>query len=191
KLRSRKKECKPNEPEKILTRQVLRQRIVPDWLWHKANKAIAARNRNGDCARGSQHPLAGISRNTRGPLSNLFVCFCGARMWVDGRNNGGYRCSAAKKALCWNKATALRDFTREAISRAVLDRLLNLDGTVETLVQYASQLQLDDGPSRKRESELRSRVRELERVCGRLTTAVESTDESIPPLVCQLLERRH
>jgi hypothetical protein len=106
KLRSGRRVQRRNDHPEM--REMEHLRIVPDWLWFKANKAIDNRQRKRDRARGASHPLAGIPRDSRGPLARCFVCFCGAKMYGDGRQEGGYRCSAAKQGLCWNKATTLR-----------------------------------------------------------------------------------
>ncbi|HEX3727762.1 MAG TPA: recombinase family protein [Pirellulales bacterium] len=167
----------PRPEAEVPSRSMEHLRIVPDWLWHGANQAIS--NRNTNPRRGEENPLWGISRDRRGPLSNNFECVCGARMHVDGRADGGYRCSVCKKGRCWNKATALRELTHSAISKAVVEKLLSMDGALDAIVQHIQALYAEDSPRRQRETELRTQGSELERICQRLVRAIESSDD--PP----------
>jgi len=92
----------PNpHPDKILERDMPHLRIVDDWVWYAANEVIDGRRRKADSKRGDDHPLAGIPRDSRSPLANLFFCaICGAKMHMEGRNEGGYRCSGARRGRC-------------------------------------------------------------------------------------------
>jgi hypothetical protein len=70
-----------NEPEEVWTREMPHLRIVEDWLWLGANAAIDERCNHESPPGGAEHPLAGIPRDSRGPLSGLFFCGnCGAKM---------------------------------------------------------------------------------------------------------------
>ena len=109
-------------------------KIVREFLWQRANDAIDSRDTHGARPRGKDHPLHGIPRDSRGPLSNLFDCgVCGHKMWQEGRNEGGFRCSAARqnkgrhKGVCWNRATALRALTLDRIGTAVSNAILEQD----------------------------------------------------------------
>jgi DNA invertase Pin-like site-specific DNA recombinase len=149
----------PNEPEEISEEELPHLRIVPDWLFRDANKAIDQRRTRDEFSSGIDHPLYGIPRDSRGPLSRIATCgICGGRINLDGRLEGGYRCSRTrgKDPGCWNRATALRQLTRERIGEVIAcalndsiplildiaDRLRNhfedgtaLQGTLDALVQ--------------------------------------------------------
>lgn len=163
--------------------------MVPDWLWAKANRAIAGRTRTPEPLQGDDHPLANIRRNSRGPLSNLFVCVCGAKMWAEGRNEGGYKCSGAHNGECWNKATALKTISHQAIAKAVIDKLLVLDGSLDALVDFGQQLDREQGHWREREAELRAREQNLKQRCKRLVESIETSTAPPAPLVEQLTQR--
>lgn len=184
--RSGKRRQVRNEPDEVLTRPMEHLRIVPDGLWYAANEAIKERALDEPAPRGAAHPLAGIPRNSRGPLSGLFVChICGGKMYMEGRVEGGYRCSNAPRGLCWNKATALRDLTHERIGRAVVDRLLALDGVLDPFLAYVQGLLQDEEPVRMRQTELQAEEAEHLRARDGLVAAIEQAKE--PPAV--LLER--
>ncbi|QDT44030.1 Recombinase [Gimesia alba] len=107
----RSKQIRNPDPGNIQTRAMPHLRIIEDWLWYKANEVIDQRGARSSYPQGIDHPLYGISRDSRSPLSRLFICgICGSKMHMDGRREGGFRCSAASKNRCWNSATALRDF---------------------------------------------------------------------------------
>jgi len=75
-----------NDPDNVLTRETPHLRIVSDWLWHKANKAIDDRRRCKEILRGAERPLTGVSRESCGPLSGIITCgCCGNNVHVDGR----------------------------------------------------------------------------------------------------------
>lgn len=79
--RSGKRKQVRTEPELVLTRPMEHLRVVPDWLWYDANTAITERALRDPGPKGLDHPLAGIPRDSRGPLSSLFVCgICGGKM---------------------------------------------------------------------------------------------------------------
>ena len=145
--------------------------------------------RTQDTPQGDDHPLANIPRDSRGPLSNLFVCFCGAKMWAEGRNEGGYKCSGACNGECWNKATALKTITHQAISEAVADELLVLAGAVDALLQYGQQLDQDQDGWRKREAELLAEERGLSHRCQRVLDSIETSNEPPASLVDRLDQR--
>jgi hypothetical protein len=100
----------PNNPAEVLRREMFHLRIVSDYLWDTANAAIDARQNHQPPLAGPDHPLARIPRNSRGPLSEIF--FCGAcltgKMYMEGREEGGYRCSRAHKGECWNSSSRPR-----------------------------------------------------------------------------------
>jgi DNA invertase Pin-like site-specific DNA recombinase len=80
-----------NDADKVLTREMPQLRIVSDALWYQANQAINDRNSRPVRPRGEENPLAGIPRNSREPLSNIFFCgCCHGKMYAQGRNEGGY-----------------------------------------------------------------------------------------------------
>ena len=80
KLRSGKKSPVWNEEKEVWTREMPELRIVSDALWYRANEAIDARMCKKVYQRGADHPLFGIPRNSRGPLSTCFICgICGAK----------------------------------------------------------------------------------------------------------------
>ena len=189
KLRKLKKVARRRRPEDVKRRPMERQRIVPDWLWAKANRAIEGRVRTKDTPQGDDHPLANIPRDSRGPLSNLLVCFCGAKMWAEGRNEGGYKCSGACNGECWNKATALKAITHQAISTATADALLALAGALDGLLQYGQQLDQDQDGWRKREAELLAEERSLSQRCQRVLDSIETGKEPPASLVDRLDQR--
>jgi hypothetical protein len=166
-------------------------RIVPDWLWHAANEAITGRNLCAPRPRGRDHRLAGIPRNSRGPLSGLF--FCGVchtgKMHMDGRNGGGYRCGNARKGRCWNKATASRDVVHEHIGRALRERLLSLEGVVDNLLEEIPRRLRDEGPLQEMLVDLQSQEAQLLAARQRLLEAIEQAKGAVEVLVARLLER--
>ncbi len=70
------REQKRAQPSEMWLREMEHLRIIPDWLWFKANDTIAVRTRKKAHRRGEDHPLAGIPRDSRGPLSEVFICGC-------------------------------------------------------------------------------------------------------------------
>lgn len=179
-----------NNPDEVLTREMPHLRIVDDSLWHRANDVIAERNRNRSPRRGPEHSLAGVPRDSRGPLSGLFLCgICNGKMHMDGRREGGYVCSNAARGQCWNKATALRDLTHERIGQAIHDALLDLDGVPNLIVEEVQRRLLDDGPTRNQLAELRRRETTLESAQQRLLAAIEN-DSDAPEVLTERLRAR-
>ncbi len=146
-----------NEPENILTRQV--RPIVAPALWKSANQAIDNRNLNPDAPSGIDNPLANIPRDSRGPLSTLFICgICGGKMHVQGRAEGGYRCGRAKSGACWNRATALQALTHEQIGCRIVEQLLADPGHLEAVVKHLEQVFQRDEPRKHRLAELEAEI---------------------------------
>ncbi len=163
----------PNDPEEVLKRDKPELRMVEDWLWYAANEAIDARAPKTEIPRGPANPHYGVPRDSRGPLSGIFRCRCSAKMQVDGRVEGGYRCSLVRRGECWNKATALRDQTHRWLSQAIIQYLEGLAGQVDTLVNSATYL-LDDGGQREaQKTRLQQKQVELEAAQEQLLRAIE------------------
>ena len=189
KLRTRKETVRRRPAEEVRSRSMEHLRIVPDHLWYQANDAIDSRNRNPNRPVAEAHPLHGIPRDSRGPLSTIFVCFCGEKMWVDGRNEGSYRCSGAKRGRCWCRCTALRSITHCAISRAVVNKLLSLSGSLEAILEFTSELAQSGDHLHQREGELNALAIEAGRKRDRLIAAIESSDEDVVELATLLGQR--
>src|SRR5207245_1392730 len=103
-----------NDPSQILTREVPHLRIVSDSLWYAANEAIQTRKKCLANPRGADHPSTGVPRDSRGPLMSVFFCGrCHAKMYQEGRGQGGYRCKNASRRICWNRASALAALVHE------------------------------------------------------------------------------
>jgi DNA invertase Pin-like site-specific DNA recombinase len=183
--------------EEMWEREMPHLKITPDWLWFKANDVIVKRTRGKDRPRGDDHPLAGIPRNSRGPLSKVFFCGCKDchhKMYQDGRNEGGYRCGAASKTgCCWNKATALRDDVHHHLKVAISDKLTALNHEFQTIVDGLHGLFCKDLDSQQqRLSELAQNERQLDNACESLSEAIEiakQTQEPLPRLVKRLIKR--
>ena len=172
----------PNpKPENVLTREMPHLRIVEDWLWYQANEAIGNRARGKDRPSGIDHPLHGIPRDSRSPLSNSFVCgICGSKMYMTGRNEGGYRCSAAVHGKCWNKTTALRDLTHQRIGTAISQAILEASQTaVPELLKYMVKRLADRGDLAKRQADLQCRQSALKREQDLLLKFI--TEQDHPP----------
>jgi hypothetical protein len=173
--------------DKIWTREMPHLRIVSDDLWYRANAAIDARRRDNGRVRGPEHPLHGIPRDSRGPLSNLFVCgCCGSKMSMEGRNEGGYRCSAVRRRKCWVKATALRDEVHAAISKAVVERLLAPEALVDEFIRYAESVYADDTRRAAELETLVAREQELAQTCQRFGDAIEQGKGKLETVVSRL-----
>ena len=166
-----------NNPEEVLTRELPSIRIVPDSLWYSANAAIDRRVRRRNGPREQDRPLAGIPRDSRGPLSGIYKCFCGARMHVDGRIEGGYRCSLVRKGKCWNKATSLKEMTHRALREAIVDRLRLLDDELDRMLGRVQEVFDDGGRREHRKKCLRARKRELLLALERLNDSIESAKQ--------------
>jgi DNA invertase Pin-like site-specific DNA recombinase len=184
------RQSRRNDPGQIWTRSMPDLRIVSDWLWHAANRAIDERGSGSKVPQGDEHPLAGIPRDSRGPLSKVFVCGrCSEKMYVDGRNEGGYRCADARRNECWNKASALRDLTHRAIGRAIIDQLQSLGDKVNGLAQRAAALLDDHGQCEARRVELVEQERELETSLKNLNDAIEKEEEPPESIVQRISQR--
>lgn len=162
-----------HDPAQMLTRDMPHLRIVSDALWYAANRKIDERQRNKRVPSGDNHPLANVTRETRFPLTNLFVCgICGNKMWGDGRNEGGYRCGGVRDGSCWNKATTLRDFAHQQISKAIVHELLSLGSTLHVIVDHISELLRLETSSETQRSKLSEKVQRLTERCVRLAEAI-------------------
>jgi hypothetical protein len=166
-----------NDPEEVLTRELPNMRIVPDWLWYAANAAIDRRVRRRNGQEEPDHPLAGIPRDSRGPLSGIFRCFCGARMNVDGRVEGGYRCSLVLKGKCWNKATSLKEMTHRALGDAIVGQLRLLDDELDRMLGRVQELFDDGGRREHRKKCSQARVHELRLALERLNDSIETAEQ--------------
>ena len=84
-------------------------------------------------------------------LSNCFVCeCCGNKMYQDGRNEGGFRCSKLSACSdCWNKASALRDFTYQQIGRAICDAIMPFTEMVDPIVDFVTASYSNDDQRRR------------------------------------------
>ena len=176
----------PNDPDEVLSREMPELRIVDDALWYAANEAIDKRNRHGDQPSGKENPQYGIPRDSRGPLSGVFLCRCGAKMQMDGRGKGAYRCGQAKDGDCWNKATALRDETHEWLFGAIRQQLESLDGELDNLVANATNLLDYDGCQESQRTDLERRRAKLEESQERLMSAIELSKRPLETLVAKL-----
>lgn len=181
----------PNpDPTKVLQREMPHLRMVADWLWHKANRAIDDRATPGTRPGGREHALFGIPRDSRSLLSNIFVCgICGSKMHAEGRNEGGYRCSAARHGDCWNKATCLREFAHGAIISAVSEAILAAaPESAEILIGYIESLIMDQGQLREEQRNLAKRRTELQKRQQRTVSAIQRA-ESSPEFLNQAVEQ--
>jgi hypothetical protein len=183
------RQSRRNDPEKIWTRSMPHLRIVPDWVFHAANQAIDKRGSGREVPQGDEHPLAGIPRDSRGPLSKIFFCKCGGKMRVDGRNEGGYRCARARPNGCWNKATALRDFAHRAIGGTIIKQLQSLGDKVSALARRAAELLDDHGQCEARRAELVVKERDLQETLRKLNDALEKVEEPPESTLQRLSER--
>lgn len=170
----------PN-PNMVWTRNMPHLRMVDDLLWYSANNVIDGRARKSESLAGRNHPLYGIPRDSRSPLSNLFVCrICGGKMYMTGRNEGGYRCSAATHGECWNKTTALRELTHQRIGSAVSQAIIDASqDSIPELVNYMTERLAERGDVVTRQEEYQRRHRELERQKERLLKVI--IDQDNPP----------
>ncbi|MBW3595718.1 MAG: recombinase family protein [Planctomycetes bacterium] len=193
---SGKRKQKPNDPDKVQVRDMSHLRIVSDSLWHQANSAIDAncRGKNGrGCGKSS---LVGVPRDSRGPLSGVFVCgVCSGadhpgKMYAgEGRTGNSYRCQHAKKNVCWNKATCERGLAHERIRDAVTDALECIRGDLGPLLSRLSEFAADERQQEERAVELRMRIDEHQHAIEKLAVAIETTDEPPEILVQRLAQR--
>lgn len=133
-----------NDDDEVLTREMPHLRIVSDVLWHMANKVIDDRAPDVGFPQGREHPNYGIPRDSHGPLSKVAFCVCGAKIHKAGRIEGGYRCRRAKSGDCWNRATALCEFThvelRDCIVKCFGDSTARLTACVIQRLQCLTTL---------------------------------------------------
>lgn len=187
--RKGKRKSERNDPAKILVRQMPHLRVVPDALWIRANNAIADRRRNRkDPSKGRDHPLAGISRDARGPLSGVFVCGrCLGKLYVDGRADGGYRCRNARSGKCWNKATSLRLFCHQEIGNAIIVRLRSLDQELDRLVEQVRDAFNDHGLRRDQREQCQQTEREALEALENLAKVAEKAKE-LPDIILERIK---
>jgi DNA invertase Pin-like site-specific DNA recombinase/DNA-binding transcriptional MerR regulator len=189
-LRTGKSKIEWNDPDKVQTRKSEHLRMVPDWLWYKANEVVDSRRVFKEWYRGELHPLHGTSRDRHKLLSKVFVCgICGGPMHSHGRHNGSYRCANASRGKCWNRLYCDRDRTHLAIVKAVVDAVLSLEGMQDAILARARELHESGG---KHEAELRRlevRERKLRSQIEHLGHAVEHSGGEIASLVKRLAER--
>ncbi len=176
-------------PAKALEREMEHLRMVEDDLWDRANAAIDQRAPNHDTSRGLDHPLAGIPRDSRGPLSNVFFCVCGGKMHGIGRKAGGYRCQDAKNGPCWNRATTYRKLAHEQIAGRVVAELLAANGYLDVLSRHIERLFADDEPRKQRIRELMREIREDAEKRDRVLDAIENAESDHPSLLARLQQR--
>ena len=101
-------------------------------------------------------------------------------MIMEGRNEGGYRCGGARKKCCWNKATALREFTHTQIGTAVSDLLLRESGNlIPTLIEYMERSIRHGADFDKQEMDLKKDMADIKRQEERLLKVILEQDH--PP----------
>jgi DNA invertase Pin-like site-specific DNA recombinase len=178
-----------NAPDRVLTREMPHLRMVDDWLWYSANQAVDERTTRKLFPAGSEHPLHGIPRDSRGPLSQIFFCICGGKMYMDGRNEGGYRCSNARKGLCNNHASPLRSVVHAKLGKAISDRLLAVDGHLETVAAWIAESLQSNDARKERKAKLQVEERQLISQLNALADAVEKSSDSLTTLLERLSRR--
>lgn len=188
-LSTGKKKARPNEKEEVLSREMPNLRIVEDWLWHAANAAIDARAPKVAPPRGRDNPQYGVPRNSRTPLSGIFLCRCNAKMHVDGCGKAAFRCREVRCGGCWNKATALRDKTYGWLRSAIVPEFQTLGGRVDAIIERAAKILDDAGALETRKALLLKRKVKLEKALMRLGESLASTDQGSDTLVTMLEER--
>jgi hypothetical protein len=179
------------DPNDIWSRKMERLRIVSDDLWYRANDAIDSRNKNKNPIQGRAHPLAGIPRDSRFPLSNLLVCgICGRKMHREGRGKGGYRCGNVPAGLCWNRATALEHVVHEKISQVLSREILAAGGGADVLVRAAQERLVHSGIDAEC-NELRKAIKANSQQQERLVNALESGTVELSVVQERLTQRQH
>ncbi|MEI7687792.1 MAG: recombinase family protein, partial [Planctomycetota bacterium] len=183
------KPVRSNEDE-VWTREMEKLRIVPDYLWYAANAVIDGRLNRPVGPHGTDHPLAGIPRESRGPLSGFFFCgICGGKMYLEGRAEGGYRCNAAAEGKCWNKATSAKKDVHEGLSAAIASELNQAaDGISNMMVDLRTSLS-DDTALRAQIENQRSQVCNLAEISARYLDAIGSGKEAQDKAPKILVER--
>lgn len=181
------KRQKKNPEENWQWRDMPDQRIVPDELWDAANAALDSRAPGHEPTTGIDHPLYGIPRDSRGPLSTLASCeICDARVHVDGRGGGAYRCGRVRDKKCWNRATALCDDTHASIAASLTDYLKSAEARVDEFLQCANLLLDDPDKLQSRIDALLSRDRGLTEICDRLGAIIEKRKDTPSTLIDRL-----
>jgi DNA invertase Pin-like site-specific DNA recombinase len=179
-----------NEPAEVLTREMPHLRMVPDELWYAANRAIEDRRRCTAATSGAGHPLAGIPRDSRGPLSGVLHCgVCGGKMYMEGRKEGGYRCGNARRGTCWNKATAARAVAHAQIYRAVLAQVMHRDGVLDLVIAEVLRRLRDETPWQRKLAELQGQEAKVLMTRQRLLQAIEQGKDYLEVLVTRLRGR--
>ena len=179
-----------NNADAVLTRQAPHLRIVSDHVWYEANAAIDRRRTRLSVPTGSDHPLSGKARDSRGLLSTLFVCgICGGPMHAEGRNEGGYRCARAKNYECWNRTTCLREQAHEAVVAAVAREVMGLADSREQLVARVLELHASGGDHAASQRALQSEESKLSGSIANICLAIEKSGDGIEALVERLASR--
>ena len=179
-----------NSADAVLTRQAPHLRIVSDHVWYEANAAIDRRRTRLAGPTGSDHPLSGKARDSRGLLATLFVCgICGGPMHAEGRHEGGYRCARAKNYECWNRTTCLREQAHEAVIAAVAQEVMGLADCREQLVARVLELHASGGDHAASQRALQSEESKLSGSIANLCLAIEKSGDGIDALVERLASR--
>jgi hypothetical protein len=190
KLRTGKSEYVWNDEDKIQTRVSEHLRIVPDWLWYKANEVVDRRRVFKKPVRGAGHPLRSTTRDRKGLFSQILVCgVCGEPMYSYGAKSGDYRCSASAKGKCWNRAYCMRERMQPAVLATVADAVLSLDGAREALLARVAQLHKQGGPAAAELKALEKEQRKLEAAVERLGAAIEDGEGAVASLSTRLAAR--
>lgn len=193
KYRSGQRTQEPNDSSAIKKRKMRRLRIVPNWLWTAANAAIDERATRSDIPKGEDHPLYGIPRDSREPLSGIFCCArCRQKMYATGRNEGGYRCSQVKSGLCWNKATAVRSIAHSHLADSISSQLPVVERRLDAFLADVHELFVNDLQRQARQEFLDFRYQNLEQRAERVAAAIELSTEPVERLARRLtrLERQ-
>ena len=190
KLRTGKSEQVWNDEDKIQTRVSEHLRIVPDWLWHRANEVVDDRRVFKQPIRGAGHPLRGTTRDRKGLFSQILVCgICGAPMYSFGAKDGSYRCADSAKGKCWNRVYCMRERMQPELLATVVDAVLSLDGARAALLARVAQLHKQGGPSAAELKALEKEQRKLEAAIERLGAAIEGGEGAVASLSTRLAVR--
>jgi len=200
----------PND-EEVREREMPHLRIVSDALWAKANRAIDDNGTRGNRTSQQLDHQAVRRRATRQRdlqikgeelrqlLSDFLICgICKNKMYADGRNEGGYRCSDCMHERgcrrvaepCWNKATALRDVTHANIATAIYDQIVRQEGVADVLVAMIGERVQNEEHWNALEKQKVDEIRRLEVMCHRLEEAIEAGNGAVKRLVERLIERQ-
>ena len=169
KYRSGKRSQVANDADEVLVREKPECCIVSDFLWFRANGAIDARISRDSTPSGAEHPLWGVPRDSRMPLSQILVCgICGERLHVIGTN--GYRCrNTTKRARpgtrCWNRASTKCEVAHAAIQQALHQQLVLLrEPNVQTsTISAVERLLVDDATTAADRGDRRRQLEEKQR----------------------------